>query len=321
MVLRLTFAVSAAVLAVAVGSCGSTTTVKEQPDQATSPTAPATPPAPKQPAGIGDSITLNGEEGLKIKVTLVKVLDPVPAGEFDQPEAGNRFLGVVIRLENVSSVAYDDSPSNGSTLIHGADEQADATIVTEGVCASGFATQAKIAPAGRRQGCIPFEIPRASKLKAFQFTLLSGFGPDTGEWSLEATAQSADSSSGEAGTSGPLTKAEVAKRIASILEFSSAGRTASQAGRFDEAETNRRETLQRVEDLDAQTDQLSTELALLKAAAQASLDAVQAYQDCGGVDCAPDASAAASAAKRAFVQAFNPEASRYLGRTFEEGSF
>jgi Domain of unknown function (DUF4352) len=321
MVLRSTFAVSAAVLAVAVSSCGSTTTVKEQPDQTTATSAPAKPAPAKKPAGVGDSITLNGEEGLRMKVTLVRVIDPVPVGEFDEPQAGNRFVGVVIRLENVSSVAYDDSPSNGATLIHGADEQADATIVTGGVCASGFASQAKIAPAGRRQGCIPFELPSASKLKTFQFTLLSGFGPDTGEWSLEATAHSAASSSGEAGTAGQLTKADVVKRIAAILDFSSAGRAASQAGRFDEAATNRRETLQRVEELDARTDQLGTQLALLKAAAQASLDAVRAYQDCGGVDCAPDASAAASAAKRAFVEAFNPEASRYLGRTFEEGSF
>jgi hypothetical protein len=69
-------------------------------------------------------------------------------------------------------------------LIYGADEQADATILAESECSGGFASSAKIAPGARRQGCIPFVVPKGRKAKLFQFTLESGFGPQAGEWSL-----------------------------------------------------------------------------------------------------------------------------------------
>ncbi|MGH2947575.1 MAG: hypothetical protein ACRDPC_15225 [Solirubrobacteraceae bacterium] len=35
-----------------------------------------------------------------------------------------------------------------------------------------------------REGCLPFQVKREAKLRAFQFQPDSGFGPEMGEWAL-----------------------------------------------------------------------------------------------------------------------------------------
>jgi hypothetical protein len=42
----------------------------------------------------------------------------------------------------------------------------------------------KIQPGDQRLGWITFEVPLRARLRMFQFTLNSGFGPETGEWTL-----------------------------------------------------------------------------------------------------------------------------------------
>jgi hypothetical protein len=118
-----------------------------------------------------------------------------------------------------------------------------------------------------------------------------------------------------------MSEGEVVDEIASILAYSAVGRRASVNGDFGTARVNRAETLGRVRSLRARTRRLGRQLALLERAAQASLDAVEAYQACGGAACAPAHSESATAAKEAFVAAFNPLAVEHLGRTYDAGSF
>lgn len=136
------------------------------------------------PKHIGDSRTLTGNEGEEIEVTPTKVIDPVPAGEDEPLEAGNRFVGVELTLSNVGDADYEDAPSNGAKLITEDDQQADTTTITEGPCSSSFGSDVKIAPGEQRQGCIPFEVPQGSKVKQLQFGLSSGFADQTGDWDI-----------------------------------------------------------------------------------------------------------------------------------------
>ena len=136
-------------------------------------------------AKLGDTITLEGTD-TKMAVTVDRVLDPLSVGQFDQPmNKGNRFVGVAMELRNVGDKTYNDSPSNGATLIVSGDQQADATIVSGGECGGSFASSATIAPGSRRVGCIPFEVPGNTQPRTFQFALDSGFGPQSGEWTLK----------------------------------------------------------------------------------------------------------------------------------------
>jgi hypothetical protein len=138
----------------------------------------------KQPRSkVGDSITLEGTD-TKMKVKLLGVDRNLSAGEIDEPQRGRKYVGVRVRLTNVGDATYDDSPSNGAKLITNKDEQADTTILTGGDCASSFASDTTISPGSSQQGCLPFEIKKKAKPKAFQFSLDSGFGPETGEWSV-----------------------------------------------------------------------------------------------------------------------------------------
>lgn len=117
-----------------------------------------------------------------MRVTVEDVQRHVTAGQFDTTAAGKRLVGVDLRLTNVSDTQYDDSPSNGSTLILDDDTQADATITTGGSC--DLSVDVKIAPGDSRRVCIPFEVSSKRHAKTFQFTLDSGFGDQAGEWSL-----------------------------------------------------------------------------------------------------------------------------------------
>jgi hypothetical protein len=166
------------VAAVAVGQDGCSTETTDEPDK------PGGGAASKKPrAKIGDPITLKGAD-TTMKVTVLGVDDPLSGGEFDQPEKGRRFVGVRIRLENVGKKTYDDSPVNGARLVTTTGERGKETILTGGDCSGEFSSQATISTGDNQQGCLPFEVKKRANLRMFQFALDSGFGPETGEWSL-----------------------------------------------------------------------------------------------------------------------------------------
>ena len=112
----------------------------------------------------------------------MKIVDPAKSGnEFFQPEQGFRYVGIRLRLENISEVVYNDSPSNGAVVVDTDDQGFDASFFDAVEPSLG---SLKIAPGDRRAGFITFEVPKNAKLRTLQFTLHSGFGPEAGEWSL-----------------------------------------------------------------------------------------------------------------------------------------
>lgn len=180
-----------------VGGCGSQTIVKTviytggsstpvstaNPGGATS-AASSGSSGQSQPAAVGDTLTLQGDSGERMAVTVDGVMDPLAVGPDDQADSGQRFVGVQITLKNVGSVPYSDSPSNGATLLSNQNEQAQGEIVSGGPCGNGFQSSANVASGDTQQGCIPFEMPNGETPASFQFTLSSGFADQTGQWSL-----------------------------------------------------------------------------------------------------------------------------------------
>jgi hypothetical protein len=146
---------------------------------------------------VGDTLTLSGNGGESLAVTVDGVMDPLVVGSYDQADSGQRFVGVQITLKNVGSSVYSDSPSNGATLLSDRNEQAQRQIVTGGPCGNGFQSSVNIAPGDTQQGCLPFEMPSGQNPHTFQFTLDSGFANQTGQWSLAG----ADTAAATAGAS------------------------------------------------------------------------------------------------------------------------
>jgi hypothetical protein len=117
---------------------------------------------------------------LAVEVTLLGVVDPVQE-EFDTAGDGSRYVGVRIRLRNVGSTNYDDSPGNGATLVGSNLQQYSETFST----ASGtFEGSVALPPSGVRDGMIVFEIPNGVRAATFQLQLESGFADELAEWSL-----------------------------------------------------------------------------------------------------------------------------------------
>jgi Domain of unknown function (DUF4352) len=138
-----------------------------------------------QAARVGDTLTLSGfEEELQMAVRVQEVYDPAqPQGRFDRPESRTRYVAVGMTLENVGSDVYSDSPSNGAFLIDTEGQQFTTWLGPSWMIAKTLAPP-RIAPADSRLGCVVFQVPEPVVPDRFQFTLESGFGPETGEWRL-----------------------------------------------------------------------------------------------------------------------------------------
>ena len=220
--------------AVLVAGCGTTTVIKTVTTSApavnsaatataTAPVSAATTaastastPRPRQ-ARVGSTLTLTGNGGESLAVTVDQVMDPLPVGQDDQADAGQRYVGIQITLKNVGSVPYSDAPSNGSTLLSNSSDQAQGTIVTGGPCGNDFQSSVKIAPSESQHGCIPFELVQGKSAATFQFTLDSGFANQTGQWSLAGapTGSASPASPSSASTASTTTASSVASSSAS----------------------------------------------------------------------------------------------------------
>ncbi len=150
-----------------------------EPSEASEP-EPDEPDGP-QTASVGDTLTLEGFEGLTIDVTLTEIDRRL---EVDQDFDTGSYVGVRLTLTNTGETAYDDSPSNGAALVTTDDEQLTSTILFEDADCSG-ADAARIAPGDTRKVCVVFEREEGQELRLFQFALDSGFADQTGEWTLE----------------------------------------------------------------------------------------------------------------------------------------
>lgn len=153
-----------------------------------------------RPVALGDPAVLKTQE-TELRVRVTGIIDPLPAGEFDEPADGKRFVGVRMSLRNIGSGTYNDSVSNGSALILKSSEQVDPTLLSGGPCDSSFSSDVKVATGDTRTGCIPFEVPNGARLRSFQFTPDSGFAGTMGEWDVRNAPSSGTPPAG--GTAAP----------------------------------------------------------------------------------------------------------------------
>ena len=216
-------------LLLGVSGCGQTTTVvKTVTTEAPEKRADAVSASSSEDAAdaeLGDLLTLAGDEAtLKVRVT--KIIDPLPVGEYDEADAGKRFVGVHFSVKNTGPQPYADALSNGTTLILRGDEQANSTIVSGGPCGGNFGSDVKIAAGDKRAGCVPFEVPAGKRLRSFQFTPNSGFADVTAEWDLRDAEPS----------SAPATPASAPQTPAAPA--APAGGTPSSAGGWTSCDAN-----------------------------------------------------------------------------------
>lgn len=133
---------------------------------------------------IGGPITL-ADGGEHLTVTPLAVIDPANVGSaYVQPRRGDRYVAVSLRLTNVGTGTYYDSPANGAALTAG-----NGVIYMPTFNPAGHALGTpRLRPHESRGGLLTFEIPTGVALQQFRLTLESGFGHTTGQWSIPQQA-------------------------------------------------------------------------------------------------------------------------------------
>jgi hypothetical protein len=186
---RIGIAVTTAALAVGLAACNGTS-IKSTPDATGTAKGTVAAGAKAKPkvapvAHIGDTITLHGmQDGSKLTATLVKWVDPARGGdEFTTPDSGKRFVAAQLRLTDVGTTVYDDSPSNGVQVADTEGQRFDSDI-SDVSAGPSMAPEVKLSPGDRTLGYISFQVPKTSKVASLQFTLDSGFADQTGEWHI-----------------------------------------------------------------------------------------------------------------------------------------
>jgi TIR domain/Domain of unknown function (DUF4352) len=135
---------------------------------------------------LGNSITLHGTDaGSVAAVTATKVADPTSSPDgVSTPGPGDRFVGVEFQIKNTGTIVYDDTPDNGATLIDTDGHRYDATTVLSIAAGPIFDTSVTLAQGKQAVGYIVFEAPTTAKVAIVQFSMDSGYGVDTGRWTL-----------------------------------------------------------------------------------------------------------------------------------------
>ncbi|MFG2785522.1 DUF4352 domain-containing protein [Streptomyces prunicolor] len=145
---------------------------------------PALALAPLSDSKVGDTLGLTGtNSGEKLDVTVVKVVDPAGARQYENPSAGDRFVSVQFKLKNTGTAVYNDSPSNGATVID-KDGQRFSASLNNSTAGPSFPGSITIRPGKTALGFITFEVPKASRVATVQFAMDSGFSDDVGEWQV-----------------------------------------------------------------------------------------------------------------------------------------
>lgn len=186
---RLLVLALAMLLAITVAACGdkevATTPETSPPAQTTTtPEQPSsTPSDTPSVAAVGDTINLTGqEEGERVAVTVVKVVDPAkPENEFSSPDAGMRFVAVQFRLKNIGTQVVDESPGNGAKIRDTQGQQFNETFA-DTAAGPGFGGSVTLTPGDTALGFLVFEVPTDSKIDRIQFALASGFARNIGQW-------------------------------------------------------------------------------------------------------------------------------------------
>lgn len=119
-----------------------------------------------------------------LAVTIAQLIDPATGtDEFNQPNAGYRFVAVDMGLSNQSTGTISDD-ANVDVDVIGTDNQAypaDFDSVAE--CTNFSYGEFTLLPGGTESGCVVFQLPSGVNAKLVQFSLGYGY-LDVAQWTV-----------------------------------------------------------------------------------------------------------------------------------------
>lgn len=135
------------------------------------------------PVAPGTTVRVAGFDGDLLDVTLAEVVDPATPGDFGEPEAGSRLIGLRLVIVNAGEEVWSDSPLNSLAVIADDNTQHSGSFlsVQEG---PGFA-DTTAGPGDVRQGWMSVELPESVAIGRVRYTPDSGFADDFAEWTMD----------------------------------------------------------------------------------------------------------------------------------------
>jgi hypothetical protein len=139
------------------------------------------PPRPATGA-IGDTIKLTGTNiGVRLETTVTGLVDPAETAS--PPPAGDRYVGVDLRLVS-TGIAIHDSPLESARLRYDGGA-AKPVLGVKADCSHGFDTTVRIEVGAKASGCLLFQVPGGAEprelvLALEQVPFLAG-----GRWRLD----------------------------------------------------------------------------------------------------------------------------------------
>jgi hypothetical protein len=131
---------------------------------------------------IGATQLVHDSNKNTLAVTITPLIDPATGtDQFDQPNAGYRFVAVEMNLTNQGTGTISDDANNDTHVI-GTDNQAypvDFDSVTD--CTNFSYGGYTLLPGGTESGCVLFQIPLGVNVKLVQFSLGYGY-LDVAQW-------------------------------------------------------------------------------------------------------------------------------------------
>jgi hypothetical protein len=145
-------------------------------------TTPGGSPAPAAVAHVGATIAVSGG-GQKANVTLVQVIDPAKgAKDYMSPDAGKRFVGVKLTVQNTGSQTLKDDV-NITASVKGADGQSYTPTFSDIAGCTNFTNGSyTLSPNESVTGCATFELPTGVAVKQVNYEPTSFEGTTTGQW-------------------------------------------------------------------------------------------------------------------------------------------
>jgi hypothetical protein len=136
------------------------------------------------PAKIGSYFDVQDGSGDTYRVTLVKVIDPARgADQFNTPDNGKRFVGVVFTINALSGSPQDENADNDAAVVgsNGHTYTADIDNITRYTDFSNGSIN--VAQGDTTTGAVVFQVPDGIKVTKVQWTAASGFG-STVQWDV-----------------------------------------------------------------------------------------------------------------------------------------
>lgn len=189
----LTATVALTLLTATACSSDADPSVNTKPDKATAAvsTAPTTAPPTTTPAPaptvamVGQTITVTGQDGEKLAITLKRWSTTIKStNEYDAPEPGKVWTGGQFEIRNTGTVLYDDTPDNCVQAADSAGEHFTSAYVGDITAGPTMATGLKLPPGDVALGWMAFEVPKGTTIAKIQYTPNSGFGEHTAQWAI-----------------------------------------------------------------------------------------------------------------------------------------